>query len=325
MTLPVKKGLITRTTILPAEGTSFLGPLEAFLSSAVDSEHTRRAYRRHIRDAFRVMGHSNPVDVGPADLAAFREALLADGRGAATHAQALSALRSFLNWCADMGGLRMPSRTMERLLRVPKATVVRPYTTLTSGEVLRLLDASGTSLRDQALILVMLGAGLRVSEVSGLDCSDLVQVEGEPVLYVRKGKGNKDRLVPITREVEEAIHRYLAVSGRLVGAKGPLFLAEDRGAFDPNRKEGTRLTHYGIRKILRKRVLMGEIAKRITPHALRHTFGMAFQRDGKDLNLTAKVMGHASIQTTVRYADHLELTEIRIHMPRWARRGGSEG
>jgi site-specific recombinase XerD len=214
---------------------------------------------------------------------------------------------------------------MERLLRVPKATVVRPYTTLTSGEVLRLLDASGTSLRDQALILVMLGAGLRVSEVSGLDCSDLVQVEGEPVLYVRKGKGNKDRLVPITREVEEAIHRYLAVSGRLVGAKGPLFLAEDRGAFDPNRKEGTRLTHYGIRKILRKRVLMGEIAKRITPHALRHTFGMAFQRDGKDLNLTAKVMGHASIQTTVRYADHLELTEIRIHMPRWARRGGSEG
>jgi len=178
-------------------------------------------------------------------------------------------------------------------------------------------------LRDQALILVMLGGGLRVSEVSGLDCSDLVQVEGEPVLYVRKGKGNKDRLVPITQEVEEAIHRYLAISSRLVGTAGPLFLSEDRGAFDPNRKDGTRLTHYGIRKVLRKRVLMGEIAKRITPHALRHTFGMAFQRDGKDLNLTAKVMGHASIQTTVRYADHLELAEIRIHMPRWVRLRGS--
>jgi integrase/recombinase XerC len=183
-TLPVKKGLVTQAAIIPAEGTSFLDPLEAFLSSAVDSEHTRRAYRRHIKDAFRILGHASPVDVGPADLAAFREALLADGRGTATHAQALSALRSFLNWCADMGGLRMPSRTMERLLRVPKATVVRPYTTLTSGEVLRLLDASDTSLRDQALILVMLGGGLRVSEVSGLDCSDLVQVEGEPVLYV---------------------------------------------------------------------------------------------------------------------------------------------
>jgi site-specific recombinase XerD len=206
---------------------------------------------------------------------------------------------------------------MERLLRVPKATVARPYLTLSSGEVLRLLDASGTSPRDQALVLVMLGGGLRVSEVSGLDCSDLVQVEGEPVLYVRHGKGNKQRLVPITSEVEEAIHRYLTLSGRRVGDTGPLFLAEDNGAFDPNRKEGARLTHFGIRRVLHKRVLMGEIAKRITPHSLRHTFGMAFQRDGKDLNLTAKVLGHASIQTTVRYADHLELAEIRIHMPRW--------
>lgn len=293
------------------------GPLKAFLSTAVDSEHTRRAYRRHIRDAFKIMGASSPVDVSLPGLAVYRETLMEDGRGAATHAQALSALRSFLNWCADMGGLRIPSRPVERLLRVPRATVTRPYVTLTTGEVERLLEASGTSLRDQALVLVLLGGGLRVSELSGLDCTDLIQVDGEPVLYVRKGKGNKERLVPILREVETALHRYLASTGRRLGDPEPLFLAEDHGAADPNRKEGPRLTPYGVRKVLQKRVLHGEIAKRVTPHALRHTFGMAYQRRSKDLNLTAKVMGHRSVLTTQRYADHLELAELRKSVPDW--------
>ena len=67
------------------------------------------------------------------------------------------------------------------------------------------------SFRDKALILVMLGAGLRVSEVEGLDCSDIVTIDGEPVIHVRKGKGNKDRLVPISDEVLEAIHHYLGL------------------------------------------------------------------------------------------------------------------
>lgn len=314
--------LVTAATGLPADGDGLEGPLQAFLGSAVDSEHTRRAYRRHIRDAFRIMGVFGPPDVNLGVLAAYREQLMADGRGDATHAQALSALRSFLNWCADMGGLRIPTRPIERLLRVPRTVVARPYVTLTTGEVARLLDAADTSLRDQALVLVMLGGGLRVSELSGLDCSDLIEVDGEPVLLVRQGKGNKDRMVPVLREVETALHRYLAATGRRVGDPEPMFLAEDHGALDPNRKEGPRLTPYGIRKVLRKRVFQGEIAKRVTPHALRHTFGMAYQRRSKDLNLTAKVMGHRSVLTTQRYADHLELAELRKCVPRWVE-GGS--
>jgi integrase/recombinase XerC len=203
----------------------------------------------------------------------------------------------------------------ERVLRVPSATVIRPYVTGTRGEVDRLLEIT-VSLRDQALILVMLGSGLRVSEVEGLDCSDVVTVDGEPVLHVRKGKGNKDRLVPITDEVLTAIHHYLALEFRVVGGPGPLFLAEDRGV---EARDTPRLSHYGIRLILNQAVLQAGIAKRITPHALRHTFGMEFQRASSDLSKTAKVMGHATLVTTMRYTDHLQLAELRTSLPRWIR------
>lgn len=299
----------------PGDADELRGPLEAYLATAVDSLHTRRAYRRHIKDAFRTMDLSGVAPLTPEHLVHYRGVLMEDGRGAATHAQALSALRSFLGWVADMNGLRFPLRMAERLLRVPKADVVRPYVTCTRAEVERLVE-SAVNFRDKALILVMLGGGLRVSEVEGLNCSDLVEVDGAPVLWVRKGKGNKDRLVPITDEVSLAIHRYLANEGRCVGDPRPLFLAEDRGV---EARDTPRLSHYGIRKILHAIVRDAIIAKRVTPHALRHTFGMEFQRKGGDLNKTAKVMGHATLRPTLRYTDHLQLAELRVALPKWER------
>jgi len=309
--------LIAVQACLPvAAEQSYLGPLEAFLASAVDSPHTRRAYRRHIREAFRLMALSDLDQLGAEHLVRYRETLMSDGRGAATYAQALSGVRSFLAWCSDMGGLKFPLRMAERLLRVPKTEVLRPYQTCTRGEVDRLVEAA-CSLRDKALLLVMLGGGLRVSEVQGLDCSDLVDVDGEPVLWVRQGKGHKDRLVPINDEVSEALQRYLAADGRRVGQPGPLFLAQDRALLS---RGDPRLSHYGIRYALSAAVGIAGIAKRITPHALRHTFGMEYQRASGDLNKTAKVMGHSTLRPTLRYTDHLQLGELRRNLPRWLRR-----
>lgn len=291
------------------------GPLRAFLATAVDSIHTRRAYQRHVREAFRMMGCARVADLSPNGLVMYRAVLLEDGRGQATHAQALSAVRSFLNWCDALGGLPMPARTMEVILRVPQVTVVQPFVIASAPEIQALIE--GASLRDRALILVMVGAGLRVGEVEHLDCSDLLEVEGGPAIWVREGKGKKDRIVPIEEEVKVAIHRYLIEDNRQVGIKGePLFLAQDRGV-DSVTRATPRLSDDGIRKILRRLVLKATVAKRITPHALRHTFGMAFQRNGRDLNLTAKVLGHATVAPTLRYTDHLELEELRGHLPQW--------
>lgn len=293
------------------------GPLTAFLASAVDSAHTRRAYQRHVREAFRIMRCSRVGDLTPNLLVLYRAVLLEDGRGQATHAQALSGVRSFLNWCDVLGGLPLPGRTMEVLLRVPKVTVVQPFVIASAPEIQALLEDA--SLRDRALVLVMVGGGLRVAEVEHLDCSDLLEIEGGPALWVREGKGRKDRIVPIEEEVKVAIHRYLLEDGRQAGVKGePLFLAQDRGV-DSMTRATPRLSDDGIRKVLRGLVLRATIAKRITPHALRHTFGMAFQRNGRDLNLTAKVLGHATVAPTLRYTDHLELEELRGHLPNWTK------
>ena len=135
----------------------------AFLQSKVDSDNTRRAYARHLKEAFKLMGLPSLTDLGAAHLVRYREILMGDGRGEASHAQALYAVRSFFDWCADVTGLPLPSRTVAQLLRVPKVAVVTPFVTASLGEVVRLLDQA--SLRDQALLLVMAGAGLRVSEV----------------------------------------------------------------------------------------------------------------------------------------------------------------
>jgi len=285
----------------------------AFLQSKVDSENTRRAYARHLKEAFRTMGLASMAELGAAHLVRYRELLMGDGRGEASHAQALYAVRSFFDWCADVADLPVPARTVAKLLRVPKVEVVHPFVTASLTEVARLLDEA--SLRDQALVLVMAGAGLRVSEVEGLDCTDLIDVDGQPALWVRKGKGQKDRIVPVAEEVSMAVHRYLAAGSRRLDTKGPLFLAEDRGA-DARGDDG-RLSHYGIRKALGRLVKTVAIAKRLTPHALRHTFGMEFQRRSKDTRKTAKVLGHASERPTWRYTDHLELEELRACLPHY--------
>lgn len=296
-------------------GTRFEGPMEAFLMNQLHSEHSRRAYRRHIVDAFRTLGLTSVAQLTAAHLTAWKELLICDGRGVTTHAQAISAVRSFLNWCADLEGLPLPARTVARLLKVPRSKVERPYVILTKPEAKDLLDAALESSRDHAIVHVLLGAGLRVAEVEHLDCSDLCEIDGEPALWVREGKGKKDRTVPIRQEVARAIHIYLLETKRKVDSPGPLFLREDRACGGDGLTE--RLGDDGIRRILKKVIQRTAIAKRLSPHALRHTFGMEFQRQAKDMNLTAKVLGHSSLETTKRYVNHLEMAHLREFLPSW--------
>ena len=103
----------------------------------------------------------------------------------------------------------------------------------------------------------------------------------------------------------------------MAGAKGPLFLAEGRGV---DARGNPRLSDYGMRLILGTAVAAAGITKRITPHALRNTFGMEFQGASNDLSKTAKVMGHATLVTTMRYTDHLQLAELKANLPRWLRK-----
>jgi len=281
---------------------------ESYLASAVDSDNTRRSYRRHLH---RALGQIEDWS-GPG-LAAYRARVLGNELSPASQAQALAALRSCLTWSRRMGGHDLPTEVIATALRAPRTTVRRPYVVLSDPEAARLLSAAHTG-RDRGLLAVMLGAGLRVSEVVGLDVSDVLHdQDGGGALYVRQGKGRKDRVVPINDDVDGILREYLAQTGRRLQQAGPLFRSHDHGA---TRRTRPRLTARSVGRMVDDAVCRaGIVAKDVSPHSLRHTYAIRALRAGASVVAVSKLLGHSSIATTQRYLDHLELGELRAAVP----------
>jgi hypothetical protein len=182
--------------------------LEAYLAGR-DSPHTRRACERHITIALEAIGVATLAELNGILLGEWRAHVTGSRLTAGSQAQALAALRSFLKWVRTFGAHALPNEVVAEALRAPRATVVKPYVTLSEPEAARLL-AAATSPRDKALVALLLGAGLRAAELVGLDVADVREdAEGETVLHVRAGKGHKDRVVPIWPEVAGLVRRYL--------------------------------------------------------------------------------------------------------------------
>jgi site-specific recombinase XerD len=282
--------------------------VEAFLSSNLDSHNTWQAYRRHLRVAFGAFRVRTVAEVNGAMLAGYRARLMDDGRGDASHAQAVSALRSFLRWSRALGVHGLRSEVIEAALKMPRARIRRPYRTIGEKDGKRLLSAA-RSARDRAIVGLLLGAGLRVAEVSALDVADRIYVAGGPAVYVRRGKGRRDRTVPIGRDVAGLVKSYLSEADRAQRSKGPLFIVEDRSAESRGsgrlsaRSVGIMLGH------LAERAGLGE--KGISPHALRHTFAIRALRGGANVVAVSKLLGHASIATTQRYVEHVQIGDLR--------------
>jgi site-specific recombinase XerD len=291
--------------------------IAAYLDAACDSEHTRRAYRRHLRavaDGFAGGGIASVAALTGAHLAAYRAWIMQPGRGLspASQAQALAALRSFLKWLAPLGGHHLPAEAIATALRTPRTTVIKPYVTLAEPEVAALLAAADTE-RDRALLGVLVGAGLRAAEAAGLDLGDVREDgEGGTALHVRQGKGRKDRVVPIRADVAALIRAYLRATGRRLGDDGPLFRAHDRGASRRRARLSTRSVGAVVARCCTR---AGIDAKAISPHSLRHTMAIRALRAGANVVAVSKLLGHASVTTTQKYVDHLALDELRAAVP----------
>lgn len=287
--------------------------IAAFLSGGIDSADTRRAYRRHLHDAFALLEVDDVRELTGERLAGYRAQLLADGRGVATHAQALAAVRAFLRWVGGTFHLRLfDSEVLRATLRAPRVSVIRPYLVLTEAETARMIKAAADR-RDRAIVMTLLGAGPRVSELTGLDVGDLHQdADGGDILYIRAGKGAKDRMVPIHEEVTRAIHAYLSCSGRTTTDPGPLFLAQDRGR---HLRVQTRVGARAVRDLIYLLHDRAEIAKPISPHSLRHTFAIRALRYSGNILAVSKMLGHANVATTQVYLNHLGLGELRRATP----------
>jgi len=166
---------------------------------------------------------------------------------------------------------------------------------LTVDEVFNLLDhiqqEDAAGLRDRAILELLYAAGLRVSELVGLDLDDV----DLPARIVRVlGKGGKERLVPFVKAAGLALQRWLERSQELRrGAQGSaaVFL----------NLRGGRLTTRSVRRILNRRLNEAAVHGRISPHALRHSFATHLLGAGADLRAIQELLGHASLSTTQRY------------------------
>jgi integrase/recombinase XerD len=266
--------------------------VEAFLavSAARLAPRTVEAYRRDLTAVGTALG--KPLgSAGTADIERHLADLRARGLAATTIARRAAAIRSFFRHQTLLGG-RSDNPAAE--LDLPRRTRRLPRT-LSPGEAERLVEAArGTTpraLRDHALVELLYGAGLRVSEAVGLERGG-VDLDDRFVRTV--GKGGKERVVPIGRQAAEALRRYLA-HGR------PHLDRRHRPELFLN-AQGGPLTRAGAFLILRK--LAGKAGldpERIHPHLLRHSFATHLLEGGADLRSVQEMLGHADLATTELY------------------------
>lgn len=266
--------------------------LEGFLalSAARLAPRTVEAYRRDL-DALAEWLGGPPSKVTTEELERYLAELRAHGLSGATIARRVASLRSFFRHLVLIGAadanpaaeLQLPRRAR----RLPRA--------LSPSEAERLIDAAAGAtprhLRDRALVELLYGAGLRVSEAVGLEKGG---VDLDRRLVRTVGKGGKERVVPVGREAVDALRRYLA-RGRphLDRRHRPeLFLNAQGGA----------LTRAGAFLILRKLAAKAGLEpERIHPHLLRHTFATHLLEGGADLRSVQEMLGHADLATTELY------------------------
>jgi integrase/recombinase XerD len=266
--------------------------VESFLAFSTTrlSPRTVEAYRRDLADAAAFLGDS-PTGVSADRLAEYVAAMRARGLASTTIARRVAALRSFYRHQMLLGA-RPDNPAAD--LQLPRRTQTLPRT-LSPGEAERLIEAAlGTTpraLRDHALVELLYGAGLRVSEAVGLERAG-VDLDGRVVRCI--GKGSKERVVPIGRKAAESLTRYLA--------RGRPHLDRHRRSELFLNARGGPLTRAGAFLILRRLAEdAGLDPTRVHPHLLRHSFATHLLEGGADLRSVQEMLGHADLSTTERY------------------------
>ncbi len=263
------------------------------------SPHTLRAYGD---DATRFLAFldehvGGAIDDGklakltPADIRAFITHRRNEGLGARGVQRALASVRSFFRWLAREEIL---DNAAPRGLRTPriKRGLPRP---LSETDAARAIEEAGNNdiewiaARDSALITLLYGTGLRISEALSLKRGDAPLASSLTIL----GKGRKERVVPILPVIGEVVDRYIALVPHKFAASAPLFLSKRGKPMSPREAQS-------LMQNLRGRLGLGDKA---TPHALRHSFATHLLAHGGDLRAVQELLGHASLSTTQIYTE----------------------
>ncbi len=259
------------------------------------SPHTLKAYRRDVEEFRRFLEEHFPETTHGTDRLRRVDhrvlrrylALLHGKNGKTSIGRKLSALRTFFRFLLREGVLDTDPGEM---VKTPRRESYLPKV-LTVDETFALLDADTEAnllaLRDAAIWETLYSCGLRVSELTGLNVGSVDRSEG---LVRVRGKGSKERIVPIGAKALNAISAYL--DARLQHTlESPLFLNH----------RGGRLTPRSVQRHLKQRLLQAGLLKDATPHALRHSFATHLLDGGADLRAIQELLGHASLSTTQKY------------------------
>lgn len=245
-----------------------------------------------------------PDEADAMAIRSFLAHLARSGVGTTTQARALSAVRGLFRFACREGTLQDNPATR---VRTPKQRQRLPRH-LRPGEMEVLLDAAGgdepLERRDRALLELLYASGLRVSELVGLDWTE-IDLEGR-VLRVM-GKGGKERMAPFGLPAAAALRRWLEVWEE-IHAKGADTGAEEGEPVFLNYRGG-RLSARSVRRILDRVVGSAALAAGVHPHTLRHTFATHLLEGGADLRTIQELLGHSSLSTTQRYT-HLEVERL---------------
>ncbi|MGZ5487276.1 MAG: site-specific tyrosine recombinase XerD [Candidatus Aminicenantales bacterium] len=221
------------------------------------------------------------------------------GLSARSLARLISALRSFFRFLVLSGYLKKDSTTQ---LTTPSTWLALPKF-LTVAEAEALLQAPDEKkpqgLRDRAMLEVLYGSGLRVTELATLKIAEINLHDG---FLVCRGKGGKERIVPLGRSSCKAIRRYLDEVRPLVdpGGREELFLS----------RRGRPFTRQGVWKLLRQHAAKAGLSAKISPHVLRHSFATHLLERGADLRSVQLMLGHSQITTTQIYT-HVSRERLR--------------
>jgi integrase/recombinase XerD len=270
--------------------------------------NTLAAYRRDLVD---FAGHADPAKAGREEVRAFLTSLSSSGMAASTQARKLSALRQFYGFLYAEG---MRSDDPTQTIAAPQTR--RPLPKILSGGDLEAMlqtaaqDQTPEGLRLSLIVEMLYGGGLRVSELAGLT---LASVRGKEVFLRITGKGNKERLSPLSPAARTALGAYLAVRAEFVPVhdKNNRYLFASRGA------DGF-LTRRRFHQLLKALALKAGIdPAKVSPHVLRHAFATHLVEGGADLRSVQTLLGHADIATTQIYThvarDHLSRVVRAAH------------
>jgi integrase/recombinase XerC len=269
---------------------AFLGAVKSKNASA----HTVRAYEREL---YRFVAFLGPEmrwkDVDHVFIRSFLSQLHEQGLSKVSVGRALAALRSMYKWLAREG---MVQQNPAKLVATPKAPRKLPRVP-TLEEMNTLLDSSMPETasfpeRDRAIFELLYGCGLRNSELVGIELADLDSGNG---LVLVRGKGKKQRYVPLEGKAEEALKNYLAARQKVLAEA-----KKNTRKLFINRRGGA-LTTRSVGRIVKQIAVASGLSPEIHPHTLRHAFGTHLLSEGADLRAIQELLGHERLSTTQKY------------------------